>query len=325
MITATILTIIMAMIVGMQREAKNLGELVTTTHRERAAQVVMHRIEQELEFAAGSAAAGWLSSAATAAGTTATFDSSLGIPPTGTLLFEPGTVSEERADYTGLDRSTHTITGMTRGVQCTGGFGHPSGVRAYWAGSAVALEDQAGPPASQWDGQAASPSGPIFFRGDGTGFSFRVPTDPAGGTNYFDATGIRWGSEVAGAPSLNGWSALTFRASRQLTEVQANRDLNLDGDTADTFDVGQIMLLRWDAMANGAADTEVALCPPIVLQEVCNYGADLNNDGFEDPMFLWDPTDGSLRVQLFIVSGTHNGRAQLSRTATTIYLRNGAL
>ncbi|MEZ6020169.1 MAG: hypothetical protein R3F17_08725 [Planctomycetota bacterium] len=105
----------------------------------------------------------------------------------------------------------------------------------------------------------------------------------------------------------------------------ANRDLNLDGDTADTFDVGQIMLLRWDAMANGAADTEVALCPPIVLQEVCNYGADLNNDGFEDPMFLWDPTDGSLRVQLFIVSGTHNGRAQLSRTATTIYLRNGAL
>ncbi|MEZ6020170.1 MAG: hypothetical protein R3F17_08730 [Planctomycetota bacterium] len=83
-----------SMIVGMQREAKNLGELVTTTHRERAAQVVMHRIEQELEFAAGSAAAGWLSSAATAAGTTATFDSSLGIPPTGTLLFEPGNAAK---------------------------------------------------------------------------------------------------------------------------------------------------------------------------------------------------------------------------------------
>ena len=326
MIAATVLTIVMAsMIVGMQQEAKNLGDLVTNTHRERSAQVVMHRIEMELEFAAGATTDAWTSGAVNGGSSSMVVDNSLGFPPIGTLLVDPGGLGVERIDYTGLNRTTHTFTGMTRGVQCTNPSAHANGIRVHWAGGATALENQIAPPASTWDGQAASPTGPVFFRGDGTGFSFRVPTDPGGGNDYFDATGIRWGSEVDGAPNANGWSCLWFQPIRQLTEAQANRDINEDGDTADVFDVGQIQLLRWDSATNGGGVTRVNLCPPIVLQEVCNYGGDLDADGFADPIFLWNPFQGSLSIQMFITPGMHNQRASIKRIATTLYLRNGAL
>lgn len=326
MIASTIITIVMAaMIVGMQREAKNLGDMVTNTHRERSAQVVMHRIEMELEFAAGANTDAWTSGTSTAGSSTLMVDNSLGFPPMGTLLVDPGGFGVERIDYSGLDRSTHTFTGLDRGVQCTNPSGHANGVRVHWAGGATALENQIAPAASQWDGQAASPTGPVFFRGDGTGFSFRVPTDPTGGNDYFDAGGIRWGSEVNGNPNANGWSCLRFVARRQLTEAEANRDINQDGDQDDTFDVGQIELVRWDSANNGGNPTQVNLCPPIVLQEVCNYGGDLDADGFADPIFLWDPFRGSLSIQMFITSGMHNQRANVQRIATTLYLRNGAL
>jgi hypothetical protein len=178
---------------------------------------------------------------------------------------------------------------------------------------------------SQWDGQALTAEGPLFFRGDGTGFSFRVPTDPLGGSQYFDATGIRWGSKVAGAPTTNGWSALTYNPVRQITEAEVQTDINGDGDSFDTFTIGQIRLVRWDAFNNGGASDDVALCPPIVVQELCNYGGDLDGDGFADPLFLWNPADGSLRINLTTYSGIQNERAAIQRVANTLYLRNGAL
>ena len=326
MIAATIMTVIMAsMIVGMQREAQNLGDLVTSTHRERSAQVVLHRVEQELEFAAGAATAAWLTGAISGGTSSLTVDTSLGFPPSGTLLVDPSNFGIECMDYTDLSRTTNTFSGMDRGAQCTTPTGHANGVRVYWAGGATVLENQIAPPASQWDGQSNGPNGPIFYRGDGTGFSFRIPTDPTGGTNYFDATGIRWGSKVNGNPSAGGWSAIHFVSSRQINEALANTDINQDGDQDDTFDLGQLFLERWDAFANGVPASRVALCPPIVLQEQCNYAGDLDGDGFNDPIFLWNPQDGSLRIQMFIMSGMFNERANISRLATTLYLRNGAL
>ena len=326
MIAGTILTVIMAsMIVGMQREAKNLGDLVTTTHRERAAQVVMHRVEELLDFAAGSSPSGWLSANLGSGETTLQIDTSLGFPASGTLLIDAGTASQELIDYTGLNPATHTFTGLDRGVHCTAPNGHVSGARVFWAGSASALENQLAPPPSQWDGQANTAGGPIFFRGIGTSFSFRVPTDPAGGTNYFDATGIRWGSDVNGAPSTDGWSSLQYVATRQLAENQAGVDINADGDLLDIFDLGQIRLQRWNSATNGVPVTDVALCPPIIAQEICNYGGDLDGDAFADPIFLWNAADGSLRIQMTIISGVHNTRSVVSRVESTMYLRNGAL
>ncbi|MFT5198972.1 MAG: hypothetical protein ACI87O_001632 [Planctomycetota bacterium] len=325
-IAASLMTVIMAsMVVGLQSEAKNLSEMASTSHRERSAQVVMHRIEQELEFAAGTAPTAWLTSGVGGGSESLQLDSSAGFPPNGTLLLEPGSPMEERVVFSGLDSVTHTFNELNRGQRCTSPYTHAEGVRVYWAGGASALINQIGPPASQWDGQALTADGPLFFRGDGTGFSYRVPTDPAGGADYFDATGIRWGSKVAGNPSVSGWSALMYVPTRQIVESDLQTDINSDGDEIDVFSLGQIRLVRWDAFNNGVPTDDLALCPPIIAQEVCNYGGDMDGDGFADPMFLWNPSDGSLRIRLTIVSGQQKQRAVVNRIANTLYLRNGAL
>ncbi len=325
-IAAALMTVIMAsMIVGLQSEAKNLSEMATASHRERSAHVVMQRIEEALEFAAGTAPAAWLNQNMGGGDNTVQVDSAAGFPPTGTLLIEPGTPREERVSFTGLNPVTNTFTGLVRGIHCTAPASHENGVRIYWAGGAAALDNQVGPPASQWDGQALTAEGPLFFRGDGTGFSFRVPTDPAGGTDFFDATGIRWGSKVDGDPSINGWSALAYVPTRQVAEADLQTDINGDGDQIDSFNLGQIRLQRWDSVNNNVPITDVALCPPIVAQELCNFGGDMDGDGFQDPLFLWNPSDGSLRIRLTIVSGLQNTRAVVNRIANTMYLRNGTL
>ena len=325
-IAAAVMAIVMAsMIVGLQSEAQNLSEMTTTSHRKRSAQVLLHRVEEALEFAAGTAPAAWLINNIGPGDGSLQVDSSAGFPPNGTLLLEPGTARAERVTFTGLDPVTHTFSGLDRGQRCTTPASHENGTRAYWAGAACALENQLGPPVAQWEGQALTAEGPLFFRGDGTGFSFRVPTDPAGGTDYFDATGIRWGSKVDGNPSSNGWSALAYVPTRQISESDVETDINGDGDQIDTFSLGQIRLIRWDAFSNGVPESDVALCPPIVVQELCNYGGDLDGDGFQDPIFLWNPVDGSLRVRLTIVSGLQNTRAVVNRISSTMYLRNGSL
>lgn len=325
-IATAVMTIIMAsMIVGLQTEAKNLSEMATNSHRQRSAAVVVHRIEEVLEFAAGTSPSAWLTETVGGGNSTLQVDSSFGFPPSGILLIEPGTIREERLSYTGLDTTTHTFTGLDRGIRCTTPVGHDDGVRVYWAGGAGALENQMGPANSLWDGQALTADGPLFFRGDGTGFSFRVPTDPAGGTDFFDATGIRWGSKVDGSPNANGWSALRFVPTRRISEADVQTDVNGDGDQIDSFDLGQIRMLHWDSATNGVPVSDVALCPPIVAQEVCNFGGDLNGDNFDDPIFLWNPTDGSLRIRITLVSGMQNQRAVVKRISSNMYLRNGAL
>ncbi len=325
-IASAFMAIIMAsMIVGVHSEAEGLSELATASHRKHSAQVVMQRIEEALEFAAGAAPSALLDQNMGAGDASVRVDSTAGFPPVGTLLFEPGSASEERVSFTGLDTVINTFTGLDRGVQCTSPADHANGVRVFWAGGATVLENQMGPSASQWDGQAQTAEGPLCYRGDGTGFSFRIPTDPAGGTDFFNSTGIRWGSKVGGTPSANGWSALAYVPTRQVTEADLRTDINGDGDQVDTFNLGRIHLQRWDAFTNNEPMTNVALCPPIVAQELCNFGGDMDGDGFQDPLFLWNPADGSLLIRFTTISGIHRSRAVINRIENTLYLRNGAL
>ena len=92
----------------------------------------------------------------------------------------------------------------------------------------------------------------------------------------------------------------------------------------DVFDLGRIELVTWNAFTGGEA-TRVRLCPPIVMQERCNAGGDLDADGFDDPMFVWFPIEGRLEVRFFLALGVVNGRQVIRRTSSTIHLRNGAL
>jgi len=62
-----------------------------------------------------------------------------------------------------------------------------------------------------------------------------------------------------------------------------------------------------------------------VLQERCNWGSDLDGDGFDDPLFMWEPETGCLHVRLFLAAGTVNGRQSVREIESILYLRNGAL
>jgi hypothetical protein len=50
----------------------------------------------------------------------------------------------------------------------------------------------------------------------------------------------------------------------------------------------------------------------------------LDDDGFEDPVFLWTPLSGRLRIRLFALVGTVNQGEVIKRYETVFHLRNGA-
>ena len=326
MVSASIMTVVMtAMVVGVQQEASGLSDMVDSGTRERLTQELLQKIESRLEFAAGATPIATLTESWGGIATPLTVDSSLGFPPIGYLVLDPGSINEERVIYRGLDVEDHEFTIQKHGVQCTTPSGHGQGSPVVWSGSAHAIENQTNPLANQYEGIAASPVGNVFFRGDGTGFSYRLPTDPAGGTDYFDANGVRWGATVSGSPSLDGWAAIYWQPVKKVTELELGRDVNQDGDREDTFQLGRLKQASWDAFSNGTDPTIVGLSPPIVLQEDCNHGGDLNFDGFDDPMFLWNPHDASLTLRMTVLTGTAHGRTSLQRVETTIFLRNGEI
>lgn len=325
MIASAITSLLLVTAVSsMNREARALEEGATVVSRERRMSEVLERIGTTIQFAQGTSPRAFLTTDLGPDAASIELDTVLGFPPQGTLLLEPGTGNEERINYTSLNGTSQRILGLERGAQCSSPGGHLEGRVVHWAGMARAIEDQVGPSAELYDGQSDSDTGIVFYRGDGTGFSYRVPTDPAGGNDFFDATGIRWGAEVAGVPSLDGWSAIQFVPIDSVSEADRGQDLNRDGDTSDIFDLGRLELLSWNAVAAAPNESRVRLCRPSILQERCNWGGDLDSDGLDDPIFLWVPAEGRLELQLNYLAGTLNGRDIVRRAATTLYLRNGA-
>ena len=190
---------------------------------------------------------------------------------------------------------------------------------------AVPSAAQVDPPHEQWDGVARELEGPTYFRGDGTGFVFQVPTDPSGGHAFLLDGQARWGATILGAAVPDGWSALDFEATHTLAESEAQSDLNADGDRDDLFDVGKLHLRAWDPAHPEAPAQDVGLGPEVVLQEHCNWGADLDGDGFDDPIFLWSAAARRLHVRLFCVCQAGGGKYLVRRSETTVFLRNASL
>lgn len=325
-IALTILVVVlMGVMSSIDRESAGLRSLAKMTAIETRAQEMINRLEQELLFAQGTSPS---TAIVVNLGPTVTTElrvaSTLGFPDQGTLLVNRGTPFEERLTYAGFDPVANSFVTLTRGQQCTGAFNHLSGDTVWWAGLAEPIEDQIAPPPSQWDGQAMEITGPVFFRGDGSGFSFRLPTDPAGGTDYFADGELQWGALVDGQPMLEGWSVLYFEPVTTTTEAEQRKDFNQDGDRDDTFEIGRIRMRSWDTTNPNRTPVDTALCPPMVLQEQCNWGGDLDNDGFEDPIFLWDPGSRSLHIRLLILGGIINRVPVIRRVESLIYLRNAS-
>jgi hypothetical protein len=291
------------------------------------AQQMLFRMERELANASGTEPRAVVNvpfvQGETAALVAAT---SNGFPPHGRLILERGTASEERVAYEDLAADEMTFLTLTRGVECTSDVAHlptqATTVELMWEGLAEVIPNQTNPAPSEFDGIADEDGSPVFFQGDGTGFSYRVPVDPTGGTDYLNGNDLFWGVEIPGfGATTDGWAALYFEPKTVYDEADRAEDINGDGDTVDVFDVGQIRRVLWDR-TNPATRKDTGLGPSAVIQERCNRGGDLDNDGFDDPIFLWDKDTNQLHVRLFLLGQGIADMPIVRQVESLMFLRN---
>jgi prepilin-type N-terminal cleavage/methylation domain-containing protein len=288
------------------------------------AQTLIYALEKELANARGERPVATLGAAlGSGAGGSVTLNASAGLPPAGMITIDRGTPHSEHIAYTTLAADGQTLSGLARGAQCSNAVGHAANAEVLWSGLAELLTLPGNPPPDLYDGQALESSGPTYFRGDGTGLSYRMPTDPTGGHEYFANGQLQWGATVGETPLLTGWCALYYRPDGStFDESQRGIDLNHDGDTTDVFDIGQIYRSRWSTADPAGAPSDVAIGPSVVLQEHCHYGSDLDGDGFGDPIFLWDPVSGRLHLRLYVLGRNAEGWPTVRRVESMVFLRN---
>ena len=332
LVELTVSVLLIALVMGavtmaLDRDTRGLAQMTRKSFVEEQLAIAADRIEQELRYAIAFEPQTLLDGDAGAGDTAslAVLDNE-GFPDGGALLVRPGTASEERIGYDGLGLGPDLFLNLERGDECTAPAAHLDGGTVLWSGSAFAIENQINPAAEFFDGQSMEFGGPVFYRGDGWGFVYRRPCDPAGNREYLDALGeVQWGSRVNGVNTLDGWSCLYFEPSTVLTEAQRGSDLNADGDQNDTFELGRLRMRSWNAANPAAQTTDVALCPPVILQEQCARGADLDGDGFEDPVFLWDAETSRLRLRLFYLTSTEATLEPVRSMNVAFFLRNGRI
>ncbi|MDP6837337.1 MAG: prepilin-type N-terminal cleavage/methylation domain-containing protein [Planctomycetota bacterium] len=325
-IASTLLTfILMASFALIERNGHLSVSTLGIAAAEQNAQSMLYRLGRELADARGANPLAAVTTDLQEGDTTALqVDSSLGFPPFGTLLLERDTDDRERISYNSLGASLLSFTGLERAVACTDDEFHARGSALLWDGLAEPIELQQSPPANLFDGRVREADGIYFFRGNGSGFSYRVPIDPSGGTDFLDGDSIRWGAEVRGVPLTSGWQALVFSPRSSLSEVDLREDVNQDGDRLDVFDVGQIRRLAWDTADPGAPIEDRGLGPAVILQERCAWGSDLDGDGFEDPLFYWDTERRMLHIRLVIIGHARADIPVVRRVEASVFLRNEA-
>jgi prepilin-type N-terminal cleavage/methylation domain-containing protein len=287
------------------------------------AQVLLGRIEAVLEDAQPASVDAFLLTSIDASSTTKlSLDTVAGFPDRGVLLVEPGTSRAERIGYEGLRTGGGArVLQLTRGL-CGSAAPHAQGVPVLWSGAAFAIEQQNAPPASAFDGVSMEQGRPIFFRGEGTGFSFRKPVDL--GQGVIDGLEPQWGADLGAGGLGTGRSAIVFVALRELSEAELGFDANSDRDRDDTFEVGELRLRTWDTNDGLVPPRDLGLGGSGILQERCNHGGDLDGDGFADPILLWHPDSGRVRVRLFLLVESERGEPQIQRVETSLCLRNPA-
>ncbi len=294
---------------------------MTTT--EDLAQQMLYRLERELANASG-----WEPQAIVTSALqpgmhgTLVVDSTVGFPPGGLLVLGRGTPDEERIAYADLDPDRVTFLTLRRAQQCTPEGTHAVQSELLWAGLAEPLANQVNPVPGDYDGIALESAGQVFFRGDGTGFSYRIPVDPSGGRSYVNGNDLFWGSETPGSgATLDGWMAVYFAPRSTFDEAATGEDLNRDRDSVDVFDVGQLRQVSWD-VSTPSDRMDVGLCPMMILQERCAWGGDLDADGFADPMFLWNKDTNELHVRLFVLGRSAKDLPIVRQVESVMFLRN---
>lgn len=287
------------------------------------AQALIYALEKELSNARGERPVATLTNAlGSGSSGTITLGSSAGFPTGGMITIDRGTPQSEHIGYLLLSPDGQTLGGLTRGASCSAPVAHAQNAEVLWSGLAELLNLSGNPPPDLYDGIALESSGPAYFRGDGTGLSYRMPIDPTGGNDYFANGQLQWGATVGQTPLLAGWCSLYYAVQGSYDEAQSGHDINHDGDTTDVFDVGQIHRSRWSTADPAGAPNDIAIGPSVVLQERCRHGSDLDGDGFADPIFLWDPVSGRLHLRLFVMGANAQGWPTVRRVESMVFLRN---
>lgn len=320
----TFFVVIMLSTLGMlERDTSLARSVLSTTHVEQMAQELIYRLKKELANAQGSNPVAIITEELGQSDTDQIrVDSTLGFPYAGELLIGRGTDNEERVSYTLLEDTEEYFLNIGRAEACTEATEHEVGDELMWCGLAEPIANQSSPQPDQYDGRSMGVLGPVYFRGDGIGFVYRNPIDPTGGNNLLDGDKLIWGQDVLNQPQLDGWAALEFVPRYPFAEAEKLQDLNGDGDMNDVFDIGLIQRKRWVSGDTEFGNDLINMGPAAVLQERCNYGGDLDNDGFDDPIFLWDEDLRQLHIRLFVIGGVNNGNPILKKVESTIFLRN---
>ncbi len=287
------------------------------------AQQMLFRIERELANATGAEPRTVVAGQDLTAGETARLQvsSTVGFPPFGRLVLEPGSPNEEILSYGSIDATESFFQNLARGESCSDPAVHGLLRDVLWAGLAEPIENQDNPGPGEFDGTSSEFGRPIFFRGLGTGFSFRIPVDPTGGSNFLNGDDLNWGAEINGVQTTDGWKALYFLPKTEYVEAVTNEDVNRDGDSLDVFDIGQIRMLSWDRTDPGRR-VDIGLGPSAILQEQCNWGSDLDGDQFDDPIFLWNKDTNELHIRLFYIGLTQRDAPIVRQVHSTTFLRN---
>ncbi len=329
--------IFLASIALVERERSLSRSMLNMSHVELMSQDMLFDLERELANAFGANPVAVTTVDLASDATDLRVSSTLGFPPKGMLLIDRGTPNEEVLAYSGLEDTKEFFLALQHGQQCTSAVDHPALTELLWTGLAEPLDQQDPPPdPANYDGVALEDYGPVYFRGDGTGFSYRVPVDPAGGLAFLDGEDITWGSSMSGAPAasaVDGWSAIYFQPVLTFEEGPFACDVNHDGDALDVYDVGQLRKVVWNVADPSQAPQVLGLGPRNILQERCNHGGDLDHDGFDDPIFLWNSRHvddaeeaevglNILHVRLFLI-GLSDADAPVTREVESeIFLRN---
>lgn len=324
-VTLTLLSFVILASMALIHHDRGLsGQILHSSQIELAGQNLLLSLEHEVANAYGERPIAVAPLGLGAAVKTLQLDSTLGFPPVGTVVIDRGKANEERIDYAALGPGKIVLDQLVRGVQCTEKAPHGAQAEVLWTGLAEPLAQKDPPPSpSSYDGVAMETSGPVYFRGDGTGFSYRVPVGPSGEKDDRIGHELKRGAEVpGGGATLDGWNAIYFKPRITFDESVHGNDVNGDGDVADTFDIGQLRRVTWDTSDSAAPVYDVGIGPATVLQERCNYGGDLDGDGFDDPLFLWDSTTNELHVRLHLISTSRADEPIVRRLESVMFLRN---
>jgi hypothetical protein len=298
-----LLTIVVAF--GMERQLRGLGAVTAEANHGLSAAAVFDRVVQELRLARVVSGSSLLSSGIGAADTELELDSSLGFPPSGFLVLDPGSDSAELVAYGALGEDGRELRLLSRGQQGTTASAHSAGTPVFWQGTARALADQDDPDEDRFDGRALTRNGPVFYAGDGTGVAFQVPVRLGAGAGFFDAEGqATFGAVIDGAASARGVCAFCFEAAGSAQEALLALDINRDGDLEDRFDLGHLRMTLWDSADPDSAPIDAVVSPDFILQESEAYGSDLDNDGLTDPLFLLDADATLLQMRCFVLVQT---------------------